>query len=246
MGDLGAAQEGLDGFIYNPAALGNIKYTILLLNAENRFQGSGIRGYSLCAALPVSKNSCLGAIVEQYGVPEYVRRLYRLGFGMALNKRLAIGTDLGMKTYTIANYSSALTLKIDLGMTFVVADRLNLGWTSQLPFYNSAQFISGSPVHMLGIKYKVSANIDILFQLEKENQLNWAVKYGLEYKVVPPLGLRIGVAPRNAILHAGFGLKVDEQMDIDGAFSLHAALGITPALSLRYQFKSVRIPDKKL
>lgn len=246
LGDLGAAQEGLDGYIYNPAALGNIRNSVLLLNAENRFQGTGIRGYSICASLPVGENSCLGGMIEQYGVPEYLRRQYRLGFGLALNKRFTIGTAFGMKTYTITAYSSALSLKVDLGMTYLVANQITLGWCSLLPFFNSDYIIPETPVHIFAIKYKTSEMIDLHVQIEKENQLNWAIKYALEYWVVPHFGLRLGLAPGNSVLHAGFGFKVNQQMDIDGAFSIHSALGITPAISLRYQLKSLQVPGEKL
>lgn len=246
LGDVGVALGGLEGYIYNSSALGQLRKSSILLNAENRFQGTGIRGYSLGAALPVGKNGCFGGTIEHYGLPEYHQRHYRTGFGLALTQKVSIGTSFGVKTYSIAAYPPGLSLNIDLGLTYHITDLITLGWSGFQPFYNSINTIPETPVHIFGVKYKASEPIRLSIQFEKEKKLNWVIKYAMEYWVVPQFGVRIGLARGATVLNAGFGLKVNPQLFIDGAFSIHSALGITPALSLHYQFKPNQDPEEKL
>jgi len=245
LGDIGVALGGLEGYIYNSSALGQIRKSGIFLNAENRFQGTGIRGYSLGAVIPVSKHGCFAVTIEQYGLPEYHQRHYRTGFGLVVTQKISIGTSFGAKTYSIAAYPPGLTLYVDLGLTYQITDLITLAWSGFQRFYSSTPKDTETPLHIFGIKYLVSDAIHLSVQFDKENKLNWVIKYGMEYWVIPQFGVRIGLTGGATVINAGFGFKLNPQLDIDAAFSIHSALGITPALSLRYQFKPNPDPEEK-
>jgi hypothetical protein len=70
------------------------------------------------------------------------------------------------------------------------------------------------------------------------------VNAGLQYKFLPQLIARSGIATATSSAWLGLGIFVKE-FRIDAIASYHPQLGITPGLMLAYNFKTLPVKEEK-
>lgn len=232
----GVTMDNLSGFGYNSAALAGTEERSIMLSTENRFIGTGIKGVSVLGAIPIGQKAAFGLHMEQYGIREFSQQYYHLGYGRKLSNRFSIGSGFAVRHNFIPGYENNTYYNLDLGWRYVIKENLIIAHSAFIPFQSSGQTSNYNTIHLIGIQYKLSLWINLFAQLEKENQLNWVSKYGLEYQMNPQFVIRLGVKSDASEFHSGIGIKVNERLQIDISASVHTALGLTPALSLGYNF----------
>lgn len=246
LGDQGVVLQDLEGYMYNSAAMARLKSGSITLHSETRFFGTGIKGMNLNVVFPVRKMGVFGGMIEQYGLPEYKQQHFRAGYARILSEHLVIGASFGLQTYAITGYRPDFSMAVDLGLMYSPVDQFTLAWSSFVPWLNSKDGISTSPIHLIGLHYKASDQVNFYVQFEKENQLNWTLKWGMEFVLMTRFVFRIGTVSDASKLNVGFGYQLNDRIKMDGSFSIHTVLGVTPAFSLRYTLKQQKQPAENL
>ena len=87
-----------------------------------------------------------------------------------------------------------------------------------------------------GLSYIFSEKVLISAESEKDIEFAPIFKSGIEYHIVKPLYLRIGIASNPTKNSFGFGLEL-KKLKLDFAFSRHNELGYTSMVSVIYDLK---------
>ena len=93
------------------------------------------------------------------------------------------------------------------------------------------------PVIMnLGISYKFSDKVSANLELEKDVEMPFSAKVGIEYYPIEHLYIRAGIMSMPTMPTIGFGV-VKGRFNLDFSSAFHPTLGITPSLGMTYSFK---------
>ena len=84
--------------------------------------------------------------------------------------------------------------------------------------------------------YDASEKFFFSAEIEKEENQPVNVNAGIQYKFLPQLMARAGIATGNSNLYAGVGLYL-KNFRLDVTAGYHPHLGVTPGLMLIYDFK---------
>ena len=88
----------------------------------------------------------------------------------------------------------------------------------------------------LGISYQFSDKVRTNVEVEKDMEMPFSVKVGIEYYPVEYLYIRAGIITNPTMPTLGFGI-VKGRFNLDFSSAFHSALGVTPSLGMTYSFK---------
>ena len=258
---LGNASVALAGEVWsmgnNVAGLAEIQRPSVGFYAENRYFSSALNVGALTVALPLGRASEMpGAATGTAPTPAAARAWARNGvvafeaqrFGGALYNETRLGAGYAYRFGQISLGARADVLQVSIeglgsrrvvlgtlgGQIEVVPQRLSFGAS----LYNISQTKLASyqnervpTVLKAGLAYRPSAQVLLVVETEKDVERNANFKAGLEYRPVPALAARLGLASLTEQASAGIGVLAGA-FQLDYAAAFQQALGFSQHLSV--------------
>ena len=175
-----------------------------------------------------------------FGFSDYNETLIGLAYGRKLGTKVDIGVQFDYNSLQIAGYGKTSAINFQLGTLLRLSEELHAGFHAYNPvggkFGNDKQEKLAS-VYTMGLGYEASDKFFISAEIQKEENRPVNVNAMLQYKFLPQLFLRGGVATATSIVYGGIGLQL-KAFRLDITVSQHPQLGISPGLLLLFNGKS--------
>ena len=243
----------------NVAGLAEIQRPTVGFYAENRYFSPALNVGSLTVALPVGRQPALPAAAvdgttaapavaarahARHGVVAFEAQRFggvlynetRLGAGYGYRfGQISLGGRVDVLQVSIEGLGSRRVLLGTLGGQIeVVPQRLSFGAS----LYNLSQTRLASyqnervpTVLKAGLAYRPSGQVTLLVETEKDVERDANFKAGLEYRPVPLLAARLGLATLTGQASAGIGVLAGS-FQLDYAAAFQQALGFSQHLSI--------------
>ncbi|MEG1905039.1 MAG: hypothetical protein RR212_11630 [Bacteroidales bacterium] len=223
----------------NPAALSLSKKRALVCAYENKFLVKQLSTLTACYEQP-NRLLDFSVLINYFGYDLY----HETRCGLNVSKVLKPGLSLGARIYYYGlQYADSKGLisvvSGDIGLQYLPVDNLRIGFLIQNPFrvsYKQEGTEYDLPVCMeIGAEYQFADAASLLVAVEKDTRYPVCFKAGMSYEIERFLQLRIGVLSSPFMPTGGVGFCFDA-FQVDAAFSYHSTLGLSPAISIRYNF----------
>ncbi|HEX8329830.1 MAG TPA: hypothetical protein VF629_19995 [Hymenobacter sp.] len=258
---LGNASVALAGEVWsmgnNVAGLSEIQQPTVGFYAENRYFSSALNVGALTVAMPLGRAASAAATGDATLAPTAAARTWaRHGvvafeaqrFGGSLYNETRVGAGYGYRFGQISLGGRVDMLQVSIeglgskrvllgtlaGQIEVVPQKLSFGAS----LYNLSQTKLASyqdervpTVLKAGLAYRPSSQVVLLVETEKDVERDANFKAGLEYRPVPILAARLGLATLTEQASAGLGVLAGG-FQIDYAASFQQALGFSQHLSV--------------
>lgn len=221
----------------NQAGIAFIDQASVGILGEQRFLNSDIRHIGLVAAMPSSLGA-FGLLVQSFGFDTYNEQKIGLAYGRKLAENFAVGIQFDYLNTRIPEYGNQGILTFEGGIQAEVLENFWLGASIFNPIRTQEQDSIGvvnTTKFNFGCSYTFSKKILLAAEVEKDFQENAAVKVGLDYRIVEPISLRLGIGTAPTLNSFGIGIHL-KQIRLDFAASYHQILGFTPTFSMNYDF----------
>ncbi|HOY33154.1 MAG TPA: hypothetical protein PKW80_14845 [Bacteroidales bacterium] len=214
---------------------------------ENRFitKELGLKCFSL--VIPVNKAGVFGLNVSSLGYKLYNESKIGLAYGMAFGENISAGIQLDyIYTHIAENYGNKGAVTFEAGIRAKIIKNLIIGAhifnpiQAKLASYNNERL---PVIFKIGLSYTFSDKAVLAAEVEKDNNFKPVFKTGLEYHIVKPVFIRIGIATNPFVYSFGAGFEF-YRFKLDISASRHPVLGFSPQASLVYDIHS-RISKKK-
>ena len=253
---LGNASVALAGEVWcmgnNVAGLSEIQRPSVGFYAENRYFSPALNVGTLVVALPLGRASGVAGAAPATPVRTWARNgvvaFEAQRFGGVLYNETRLGAGYGYRFGQISLGGRVDVLQVSIeglgsrrvalgtlgGQIEVVPQRLSFGAS----LYNLSQTKLASyqaervpTVLKAGLAYRPSAQVLLLIETEKDVERDANFKAGLEYRPVPVLAVRLGLASLTEQASAGIGLLAGA-FQLDYAAAFQQALGFSQHLSV--------------
>lgn len=229
----------------NPANIGGITKPEVGSYFERRYNMQELQYIALSAAYPFKEQHFLGTSFSSFGWEYYKTTLIGVNYAYHFLKIIHLGIRLNYANTVIPNYGNWNNFLVDIGGNATISKKVNIGF--KILNANQAEILNDKlPTEIsLGLKYQPSKKVKVLCEWKKSHIFPVSFCTGLEYQPVEYLIFRTGSAissnrlpaPNNYFITSSLGVGIYWQNALlDIAAQWHDRLGITPAISLGYQF----------
>jgi hypothetical protein len=237
MGNAGVAIQNIWSVQKNQAGIAVLKDPKIAFSFKNEF---GIANYdtkSAVFAIPV-KNYVLGAGIQTYGVENFIETKTSLSLAKMISPKLLFAFGFNYHQLIIENYESAKSFSIDLGLQYELFNKLWIGShlsnPNQSNYGNNTDQIISTHIQF-GACYSFSDQLLISTEIEKVIANEVDFKIGLSYQMAKIIAFRCGTSVNPFKQYGGFGLNY-KKLNVDFAVSSHQILGLSPQISIGYEF----------
>jgi hypothetical protein len=237
LGTYSKQQADVFSFINNQASLAQMKNAEAGFYTEKRFLLKELSLYQAAFVLPSGVGN-FGVSTGYYGFTGYNETQVGLAYAIQLGKKVDIGIQFNYFGIKIPGYGSAGTVNGEAGLIMHLTDQLHAG----LHLYNPAGGKIGkyheeqlASVYTVGIGYDASEKFFISTGIEKEENQPVNVNAGFQYKFLPQILTRAGIATGTSTAWMGAGYNFSS-FRIDATAAYHPRLGITPGMMLLFHF----------
>lgn len=226
LGGATAGLTGVDGARQNPAALWTEERSSISFGFNRLFGMPELDGRSVDAVVPV------GAAILSLGLTGFGFDAFsetELSTAVAGTVRgLGVGLRVRGSRSRFDRYGSVNRLALDVGWMYAQTPELQLG--AGIRNVGSG---SGGIEITAGLSARSGNRLLMVVSTVMSMGEPADVRFGFEMKPVEVLALRLGGSMNPGLVTAGIGLAV-RRLTIDVAFALHARLGLTPVMTLRF------------
>lgn len=237
----------------NVAGLGSLNAPTVGFYAENRYFSAALNVAALAVALPVgavtpgatptqpaqAKNGVAGLEVQRFGGSLYNETRAGLGYGYRFGL-ISLGARVDMLQVSIEGLGSRRVALGSLGGQMeLLPNKLAIG----VSLYNLNQAKLANyqdervpTILKAGLAYRPSAQVLLLAETEKDVERDANFKAGLEYRPVPLLAARVGLASLTEQASAGLGLQA-KSLELSYAAAYQQNLGFSHHLSVAKTWK---------
>ena len=223
---------------HNPGLLPWLEHSCLALGSENRFLLKELGSHGLAASIPV-KNNAFGLSLVTHGYQLFRRSRLGLSYGLKLNEQFSAGVSLNYDRLLIAqNLANDGVLTASIGFAAKIEDDLVIGAYVFNPLNSGFRTIADEKLPVIlaiSANYAFSDKFNSAVEVEKSSYFQPVIKLGFDYKAHQMFSFRAGVKTYPQSLSFGFGFDKDN-LKIDMAAWIHPILGVSPNLSLQYEF----------
>ena len=235
LGAYSTNQVDVFSFTNNQASLIQLKNVSAGAYGERRFMLNELSLYQLAIAIPTNSGN-FGIKAGYFGFSEYNESQIGLAYGRKLGAKLDVGVQFNYNGVQISGYGNATAINFEIGTILHLTDKLNAGIHAYNPvggkFGKNAEEKLAS-VYTVGLGYEASDKFFVSAEIEKEENQSVNVNAGMQYRFLPQILARVGIATNTSNVYAGVGLFL-KTLRIDVVASYHPQLGITPGLLLIY------------
>lgn len=222
-------------FNNNQASLAQAKNISAGVYGERRFMLDELSFYQLAIGVP-SKSGNFGVKAGYFGFSEYNESQIGLAYARKLGTKLDVGVQFNYNGVQVSGYGNASAVNFEIGTILHLTDKLNAGVHAYNPvggrFGKNAEEKLAS-VYTIGLGYEASDKFFVGAEIEKEENQVVNINAGMQYRFLPQVMARAGIATNTSNIYAGVGLFL-KTFRIDVVASYHPQLGITPGLLLIY------------
>lgn len=234
MGHTGITYTDINSIFANQAGLAYLDAVAVTAYGEQRFLASEIKAAGLGAAVP-TRSGTFGLSLHYFGFEQYNEQRIGLAYGRKLLEKLSIGAQLLMLNTRIPEYGNKAAFTFEVGAQAELLPQLYLGIHLFSPVRVKLTEEDLIPtVLKLGFSYLPSDKLSLLAEVEKDIDYSARARFGVEYQVIDPLFLRMGVATQPTQLSFGLGYALPNGIRIDIASSYHQVLGFSPAAGITF------------
>jgi hypothetical protein len=226
-------QTDVFSFTANQASLARITHFSGGIYSERRYMLSELSLYDLAFALPTPSGN-FGIKANYFGSPVYNETQACLAYARSLSRMIDIGVQFNYNAVKLAGYGHASAITVEAGAILHLSEKLHAGIHINNPAgakYNKGDDERLPFVYASGLGYDASDKFFVSAEVEKEEDQPVNVNAGLQYKLIPRIMARAGLASATSTVWLGLGVIV-KSFRIDVAASCHPHLGITPGLML--------------
>lgn len=228
-----------DVFSYtsNQASLAQLKNASAGLYGEKRYYLEDLSLYKLAVAIPTNSGN-FGFNSGYYGFSDYNESQVGLAYARKLGDKVDIGVQFNYNMIRVAGYGNTSAINFEIGTILHLTGKLLAGVHAYNPAggkFGKNQEEKLASIYKVGFGYEASQKFFVSAEIEKEEDQELNVNAGIQYKILPQLMARGGIATAasNAYFGVGFFLK-SFRIDVTAAY--HQQLGITPGLLFLYNF----------
>ena len=219
----------------NQAGIAFLENASVGLLAEQRFLSADIRQFGAVAGLPTRFGS-FGLLIQTFGFDVYNEQKIGLAYARKLSKKFAIGVQFDYLNTQVSEYGNFNAISFEAGLQTEVLKNLWLGASVSNPFRIEVAPDEYLPTQFnIGLSYRFSNKILIACEIEKDFEYPTSARVGLDYHIIEPLSIRLGVGTEPVQNSFGIGIHL-KQFTLDFAARYHQILGFTPTFSMSYQF----------
>lgn len=242
---LGAYSTGhadVFSFTNNQASLAQLKNAAAGVYGERRFLLDELAFYQLAIAVP-TKSGNFGVKAGYYGFSDYNESQIGLAYGRKLGSKVDVGVQFNYNGIRISSYGNSSAINFEIGTVLHLTDRLHAGVHAYNPVggkFGKNQEEKLAAIYTAGLGYEASSKFFVSAEIEKEEDQPVNVNAGMQYKFLPQLLARVGIASNTSNVYAGVGLTL-KTFRLDVVAGYHPQLGITPGLLLIYNFSKKNV-----
>ena len=235
LADAGMALQDINALYYNQAGLVHLDKWAVQANASRRFELSELSQVNLAFGKKLSEDDVLFASVRRFGFTAYNESVLTAGYGRRLSSDLSIAAQFNLYQFRIEGYGSTSTpgYEIALQQTFTRDLIVGLKVVNPIPFSEPEGIVLPSLLS-IGAGYRVSDQVMILAEVEKDANFEARAKIAVEYAPAEAFRVRVGGSSGPGMFHGGVGYVLDGGLSIDLAAAYHQLLGLTPAVGISY------------
>ncbi|MDD4214616.1 MAG: hypothetical protein PHR81_07365 [Bacteroidales bacterium] len=165
-----------------------------------------------------------------------------LAYGMAFGDRISAGVQLDyIYTHIAENYGNKSNITFEAGIRAKIIKNLIIAAHIYNPIMVKISSYDNERIPLIfkiGLSYTFSDKAVLAAEVEKDINYKPIFKTGLEYHIVKPVYIRIGIATNPFIYSFGAGFEF-YHFKLDVSASRHPVLGFTPQASLVYDIHSI-------
>ena len=224
---------------HNQAGLAGLESLAAGFFFESRFMIDELSLASATLTIPTNAGT-FGFSFSQFGKGSFKQQKAGLAFSKILSKKFSAGLQLDYFSLQFPENEKATGFAtFEAGVIFNATDNLILGTHIFNPInggFKTTEGVQKMPfIFRLGGHYEFYENVLLILETEKNRMNPLLLKTGLEFSPVDFLALRFGVSGKPVNYTTGIGFKTGK-ITTDIAFSYHGNLGITPSVSLQFNY----------
>lgn len=235
-GAYGKDSNSLFAVRINPAAVSNIKTSVVGIWAEQKWAMPGVNQFTGIVAF--SSHSGGWALQADYlGFFGFNQSRIGLSYGRSLGEKMDVGTTFHVSGLKIPGYVHTAAISFDAGISFHFSKKLHGGMCVQSPVQvNIRKHAESSPdvLFRTGLVYDVSEQFFLSAEVIKHAEITSAIQIAASYRPVRELLIRTGLNIQDALFFVGAGIE-HRSMIVQLMITRHPQLGIAPSLVLQFQ-----------
>ena len=225
---------------YNQMAVG--------IYGENRFLIKELTQGAFGFVMPVKKAGVFAVNYNYYGFKLYNESKVGLAYAMMLGDRISAGVQLDyLRVAQAENYGNANIFTFEFGLRARIIKELVFGVHVYNPIHAKVSKYGTDRVPVIlraGLSYTFSDKAVVAIETEKDINQKAQFRAGVEYHLVKPVYIRLGLGTNPFNNSFGIGLEFGNfQADISA--SRHQILGFSPQISLMYSFRKWKRMDSQ-
>ncbi len=204
---------------------------------ERRFLLDALNYYTIALVIPTSKGN-FGLEADYFGFKNYNESQLGIGYGKSLGSKVSVGIRFNYYMVKVPGYISATSMNYEAGAMFHLSEKLHAG----IHVYNPVGGKLGksgeklASIYKFGMGFEPSDKFFISTEIIKVELKPVNVLAVIDYNFKKRLFVKLGISSENTIAFATAGISFkDLRIDVSGSY--HPVLGISPGLSLSYEFK---------
>lgn len=243
LGGAGVAMNDFRAGMNNQAAWATLKNPVVGLGYNSRFMLKELSDRYLSLAMPLGKSSgVFGLNVSQFGYSQYNVTKAGLGFARTFGPDFSVGVQFDAIHAATADemYGSTTAFTFEGGFQYRLNKQLSFGTAIFNPVQVKLSEYTGEqlPASLtIGMTFSPDKQLMLAVDVMKEQYQPASLRTGFRYQVVDAFCLRGGFSTTPFIVSGGAGINFGN-FTADISTSYHQILGISPAISLMYHFKS--------
>lgn len=226
------------GSFHNQAGLSKINGISAGMFFESRFMVDELSYVAGNVVMPTS-SGVFALSFTQFGKGTFKENKFGFAYAKQLSENLSAGVQIDyLMTLMPENRIFKGFPTVEGGIIYQPVTGLLVGAHIFNPIGGGVETLNGkdkSPTTVrVGGNYSVSEYVLVTAEVEKSTDLNPIYKTGIEFLPAEDLAIRFGFSGKPFAYTAGIGYKFGK-IATDIGFHYHGNLGLTPAISLRFQ-----------
>lgn len=222
----------------NPAGISGLKTPSAGLFLRNSYLVNELNELAFVGVFPFGETHKVGLGVSSYGFNLYRESLVSLAYAITLYEKFHLGAQINMKQLSLSEYGNAQAFYVNVGGVFAISKEFQVGFSVKNA--NQARIGTVNPEKIpsflsAGVSYQPDKNVTIVADVSKQVDFPISFRGGIEYRFVKSFSARVGISSEPTRFASGLSFYWNN-LRLDFAGEYHQQLGVTPSLSVNYNF----------